>query len=168
MKVKVWKILGLVLIAFFALPAANASAYPTLSSLAGTYSNASTGHTITLYENGSALFDTRSGNWHIVNATTIEGSYTLVSVQFDRFTITNNGFIAVATGNVYVKTASASPSPTETATATASATSTASETSTPNVPEFSSVALILVGAAAVSVALCMIGLTRKKRHPTRP
>jgi len=37
MKVKVWKLLGLMLIAIFALSAANASATPTMSSMAGTY-----------------------------------------------------------------------------------------------------------------------------------
>ena len=88
----------------------SASEYPTLSSMAGTYSNASTGSTITLYENGSALFDTHDGIWHIVNATSFEVSYIGVSFrQFFEFRITNNGFTAAETGNLYVKTTASHP-----------------------------------------------------------
>jgi len=160
MKVKVWKLLCLIFIVIFALSAANASATPTMSSMAGTYveqTSSGTGYTIILYENGTGLFSTYSGTWHIVNSTTFEGTYEILfSTQNDYFTITNNGFTAVQTGNVYVKTASASASPTTSA------------TSTPKVPEFSSAALILVAAAAVVVTLCTIELAAKKRHAKRP
>ena len=165
MKGKVWKLLGLLFIVIFALSAANASATPTMSSMAGTYveqTSSGTGYTIILYENGTGLFSTFSGTWHIVNSTTFEGIYAILGVtQYDYFTITNNGFTAVQTGNVYVKTTSASSSPT----ASASASPT---TSTPKVPEFSSAALILVAAAAVAVTLCTIELAAKKRHAKRP
>ena len=168
MKVKVWKLLGLILIAIFALSAANASATPTMSSMAGTYveqTSSGTGYTIILYENGTGLFSTFSGTWHIVNSTTFEGIYAIIGItQDDYFTITNNGFTAVQTGNVYVKTTSASSSPT----ASASASPTTSATSTPKVPEFNSAALILVAAAAVAVTLCTIELAAKKRHAKRP
>ncbi len=168
MKVKVWKLLGLMLIAIFALSAANASATPTMSSMAGTYveqTSSGTGYTIILYENGTGLFSGYSGTWHIVNSTTFEGTYEILfSTQNDYFTITNNGFTAVQTGNVYVKTTSASSSPT----ASASASPTTSATSTPKVPEFSSAALILVVAAAAAVTLCTIELAAKKRHAKRP
>jgi hypothetical protein len=164
MKVKVWKLIGLMLIAVFTLSAANASATPTMSSMAGTYSSETSGYNIILYENGTALFSTHSGTWNIVNSTTFEGIYSLLGItQDDYFTITNNGFTAVQTGNVYVKTTSASSSPT----ASASASPTTSATSTPTVPEFSSVALILV-AAAVAVTLCTIELAAKKRHAKKP
>ena len=53
----------------------SASDYPTLSSMAGIYSNTSTGSIITLYPDGTALFDTHEGIWHIVNATSFEVSY---------------------------------------------------------------------------------------------
>ena len=156
------------LIAIFALSAANASATPTMSSMAGTYvqqTSSGTGYTIILYENGTALFSGHSGTWHIVNSTTFEGIYSVLGItQDDYFTITNNGFTAVQTGNVYVKTTSASSSPT----ASASASPTTSATSTPKVPEFSSAALILVAAAAVAVTLCTIELAAKKRHAKKP
>ena len=168
MKVKVWKLLGLMFIAIFALSAANASAAPTMSSMAGTYveqTSSGTGHTITLYENGTALFSTHSGTWSISNSTTFEGIYSVLGItQDDYFTITNNGFTAVQTGNVYVKTTSASSSPT----ASASASPTTSATSTPTVPEFSTAALILVAVAAVAVTLCTIELAAKKRHTKKP
>jgi hypothetical protein len=160
MKVKVWKILCLVLIAIFALPTANASEYPTLSSMAGTYSNVLTGTTITLYEDGSALFDTHTGIWHIVNATAFEGSYTTISGrQYFEFRITNNGFTAAETGNVYVKTTTSSSSPT----ASASANPTTYPTPTPTVPEFNSVALILVAVAIAVLTFCTIVLTKRTR-----
>ena len=80
---------------------------PTLSSMAGTYveqTSSGTGYTIILYENGTGLFSTYSGTWHIVNSTTFEGTYRIIfTTQNDYFTITNNGFTAVQTGNVYVK-----------------------------------------------------------------
>jgi hypothetical protein len=168
MKVKVWKLLGLMLIAIFALSAANASATPTMSSMAGTYveqTSSGTGYTIILYANGTGLFSTYSGTWTIINSTTFEGTYSVVGVPLNNyFTITNNGFTAVLTGNVYVKTTSASSSPT----ASASASPTTSATSTPKVPEFSSAVLILVAAAAVAVTLCTIELAAKKRHAKRP
>ena len=168
MKVKVWKLLGLMLIAIFALSVANASATPTMSSLAGTYieqTSSGTGYTIILYANGTGLFSTYSGTWHIVNSTTFEGIYQILfSTQYDYFTITNNGFTAVQTGNVYVKTTSASSSPT----ATASASPTTSATSTPKVPEFTSAALILVAAAVAAVTLCTIELAAKKQHAKKP
>ena len=170
MKVKVWKLLCLTLIAVFALSAANASATPTMSSMAGTYveqTSSGTGYSIILYENGTASFSGHSGTWTISNSTTFEGIYSVLGItQDDFFTITNNGFTAVQTGNVYLKTASATSSPTASASAnpTNSATPTTSETSTPTVPEFSSAALILVAAAAMVVTLCMIELAAKKRH----
>jgi hypothetical protein len=168
MKIKVWKLLGLMLIAIFALSAANASATPTMSSMAGTYveqTSSGTGYNIILYENGTALFSTHSGTWTITNSTTFEGIYSVLGItQDDYFTITNNGFTAVQTGNVYVKTTSASSSPT----ASASASPTTSVTSTPTVPEFSSAALILVAAAAVAMTLCTIELAAKKRHAKKP
>jgi hypothetical protein len=168
MKIKVWKLLGLMLIAIFALSAANASATPTMSSMAGTYveqTSSGTGYNIILHENGTALFSTHSGTWTITNSTTFEGIYSVLGItQDDYFTITNNGFTAVQTGNVYVKTTSASSSPT----ASASASPTTSVTSTPTVPEFSSAALILVAAAAVAMTLCTIELAAKKRHAKKP
>jgi hypothetical protein len=133
----------------------SASAYPTLSSMAGTYSNASTGSTITLNEDGSALFDTNDGIWHIVNATTFEVSYTTASGrQYFEFRITNNGFTAAA-GNVYVKTASASPSPNESASASP----------TPTVPEFSNASLALI-VTMVAVTTCTVTLAAKKAKKT--
>ena len=174
MKVKVWKLLGLILIAIFALSVANASATPTLSSMAGTYveqTSSGTGYTIILYADGTALFSSYSGTWSIVNSTTFEGIYAIIGItQDDYFTITSNGFTAVQTGNVYVKTASASSSPTATASASASPTTTAtsSPSPSPTVPEFSSAALILVAAAAAAVTLCTIELTAKKWHAKRP
>ena len=168
MKVKVWKLIGLMLIAIFALSAANASATPTMSSMAGTYveqTSSGTGYNIILYENGTALFSTHSGTWTITNSTTFEGIYSVLGItQDDYFTITNNGFTAVQTGNVYVKTTSASSSPT----ASASASPTTSATPTSTVPEFSSAALILIAAAAVAVTLCTIELVAKKRHAKKP
>ncbi len=166
MKVKIWKLLCLTLIAVFALSVANASATPTMSSMAGTYveqTSSGTGYSIILYENGTASFSGHSGTWTLSNSTTFEGIYSVLGItQDDFFTITNNGFTAVQTGNVYVKTASATSSPSPTASATASPIT--SETSTPTVPEFSSAALILVAAAAVAVTLCMIELAAKKRQ----
>lgn len=80
---------------------------PTPSSLAGTYveqTSSGTGYTIVLYENGTGLFSTYSGTWHIVNSTTFEGTYKILfTTRNDYFTITNNGFTAYQTGNVYVK-----------------------------------------------------------------
>ena len=134
----------------------SASEYPTLSSMAGTYSNASTGSTITLYEDGSALFDTHDGIWHIVNATTFEVSYIIISFrQYFEFRITNNGFTAAETGNVYVKTASASPSPTVSASASP----------TPTVPEFSNASLALI-VTMIAVATCTVALAAKKAKKT--
>ena len=134
----------------------SASEYPTLSSMAGTYSNASTGSTITLYEDGSALFDTHDGIWHIVNATTFEVSYTTISGrQFYEFRITNNGFTAAETGNAYVKTASASPS----------STTSASTSPTPTVPEFSNALLALI-VTMIAVATCTVALAAKKAKKT--
>ena len=148
------------LIAIFALSAANANATPTMSSMAGTYveqTSSGTGYNIILYENGTALFSNHSGTWTITNSTTFEGIYSVLGItQDDYFTLTNNGFTAVQTGNVYVKTASVSASPTTSA------------TPTPTVPEFSSAALILVAAAAVAVTLCTIELAAKKRHAKNP
>jgi hypothetical protein len=83
------------------------SGTPTLSSMAGTYveqTSSGTGYTITLYENGTGLFSTYSGTWHIVNATTFEGTYKILgTTRNDLFTITNNGFTSVQTGNIYIK-----------------------------------------------------------------
>jgi hypothetical protein len=80
---------------------------PTMSSMAGTYveqTSGGTGKTIVLYQNGTGLFSTYSGTWSIFNSTTIEGTYTILfSPRTDYFTITNNGFTSVQTGNVYVK-----------------------------------------------------------------
>jgi hypothetical protein len=80
---------------------------PTLSSMAGTYAeqtSSGTGYTIILYENGTGLFSTYAGTWHIVNATTFEGTYRILGTnRNDLFTITNNGFTSYQTGNVYVK-----------------------------------------------------------------
>ena len=165
MKVKVWKLLGLMLIAIFALSAANASATPTMSSMAGTYveqTSSGTGYTIILYENGTGLFSTYSGTWHIVNSTTFEGIYVILGItQNDYFTITNNGFTAVQTGNVYVKTTSASSSPT----ASASASPTTSATSAPKVPEFSNASLALI-VTMIAVATCTVALAAKKPKKT--
>ena len=168
MKIRVWELLGLVFIAIFALSAANANATPTMSNMAGTYveqTSSGTGYTIILYANGTGLFSSHSGTWAIVNSTTFEGVYSVLGItQNDYFTITNNGFTAVQTGNVYVKTASASSSPTT----SASASPTTSATSTPKIPEFSGTALMSVAAAAVVVTLCAIGLAAKKRHAKMP
>ena len=167
MKVKVWKLIGLMFIAIFALSAANASATPTMSSMAGTYvqqTSSGTGYDIILYENGTALFSNHSGTWTITNSTTFEGIYSVLGMtQDDFFTITNNGFTAVQTGNVYVKTASASPTPS--ASASASPTTSATSNPTSTVPEFGSAVLILIAAAAVAVTLCTIKLAAKKPQP---
>ena len=160
MKVNGWQLLGLIFIVIFALSAANASAKPTMSSMAGTYveqTSSGTGYTIILYANGTGLFSTFSGTWTIINSTTFEGTYGIIPLT-SYFTITNNGFTAVQTGNVYVKTTSASSSPT----ASASASPTTSATSTPKVPEFSGAALVSVVAAIVVVTLCAVAIGRKK------
>ena len=162
MKVKVWKLLGLILIAIFALSAANASAAPTMSSMAGTYveqTSSGTGYNIILYANGTALFSTHAGTWTITNSTTFEGIYSVLGItQDDFFTITNNGFTAVQTGNVYVKTTSASSSPA----VSVSPASTVSVSPSPTVPEFSSAAVILVAVAMVVIALSTVTLKAKK------
>ena len=142
----------------------SASAYPTVSSLAGTYSS-TTGYTIVLYENGTGLFSTYSGTWSIFNATTIEGTYRIVSVHTDYFTITDNGFIAAGTGNVYVKTTSASPTPTESPTPSPSPTLAASASPTPTVPEFSNASLALI-VTMIAVATCTVALVAKKAKKT--
>ena len=144
----------------------SASEYPTLSSLAGTYSS-TTGYTIVLYENGTGLFSTYSGTWNIFNATTIEGSYRIVSLHTDYFTITNNGFIATGTGNVYVKTTSASPTPTESPISSTSSSPTlaASASPTPTIPEFSNITLALM-ITIISVAICTVTLAAKKTKKT--
>jgi TM2 domain-containing membrane protein YozV len=78
------------------------SKMPTLKSMAGTY--VGTDYSIILYENGTARFSTYSGTWHIFNATTIVGTYSIFNFPRDSyFTITNNGFTAVETGNKYIK-----------------------------------------------------------------
>jgi anionic cell wall polymer biosynthesis LytR-Cps2A-Psr (LCP) family protein len=83
------------------------SGTPTMSSMAGTYveqTSSGTGYTIILYENGTGLFSSYSGTWSIVNSTTLEGTYRILSFpRDDYFTITNNGFTSVQTGNIYVK-----------------------------------------------------------------
>jgi hypothetical protein len=62
------------------------------------------GYTIVLYENGTATFSVYTGTWQLVNATTFEGTYSVFNVpRDDYFTITNNGFTAVQTGNVYIR-----------------------------------------------------------------
>ena len=147
----------------------SASAYPTASSLAGTYSS-TTGYTIVLYENGTGLFSTYSGTWSIFNATTIEGIYRIVSLHTDYFTITDNGFVASGTGNVYVKTTSASSTPTESPTASPSSTSAsptlvASASPTPTVPEFSNELLALF-VTMIAVAICTVALAAKKAKKT--
>ena len=152
MKFKVWKLLGLIFIAIFALSAGNANATPTMSSMAGTYveqTSSGTGYTIILYANGTGLFSTFSGTWTIINSTTFEGTYGVIPIN-NYFTITNNVFTAVLTGNVYVKTASASSSPT------------ASASATPKVPEFSSTALVLVLAVMVAATMCAVASAIKK------
>jgi hypothetical protein len=83
------------------------NATPTLSSMAGTYvqqTSSGTGYNKILYENGTGLFSTYSGTWHIVNSTTFEGTYKILSItRNDYFTITNNGFTSSQTGNAYIK-----------------------------------------------------------------
>jgi len=163
MKVKIWKLLGLILIAIFALSAVNASATPTMSSMAGTYveqTSSGTGYTIILYANGTGLFSTFSGTWTIINSTTFEGTYGVIPLT-NYFTITNNGFTAVLTGDVYVKTTSASSSPTT----SASASPTTSATSAPKVPEFSNASLALV-VTMIAVATCTVALAAKKPKKT--
>jgi hypothetical protein len=124
---------------FFCL--SSVSATPTMSSLAGTYSS-TTGYTITLYENGTGLFSAHTGTWSIDNATTFEGTYSILSKpRTDYFTITNNGFTAVGTGNEYVKTTSASPNP--------------------SVPEFSSASIVLI-VTILFVATCTLALVARK------
>ena len=140
-----------------------ASATPTMSSMAGTYSS-TTGYTIILYENGTGRFSSYSGTWSIVNSTTIEGVYRIVSLHTDDFTITDNGFIAAGTGNVYVKTTSASPTPTESPTPSTSSTS-ASDSPTPTVPEFSNASLALI-VTMIAVATCTVALAAKKAKKT--
>lgn len=86
---------------------APSSQTPTMASMAGTYieqTSSGTGYTINLYENGTGQFSSYSGTWSIVNSTTIIGTYRIFNYpRDDYFTITNNGFIAVQTGNVYIK-----------------------------------------------------------------
>ncbi len=83
------------------------SGTPTMSSMAGTYveqTSSGTGYTIVLYENGTGQFSAYSGTWSIVNSTTLLGTYKIFNFpRDDYFTITNNGFTAVQTGNIYVK-----------------------------------------------------------------
>ena len=158
-------------IAIFALSAANASATPTMSSMAGTYveqTSSGTGYNIILYENGTALFSTHSGTWTITNSTTFEGIYSVLGMaQDDYFTITNNGFTAVQTGNVYLKTMSASSSPTASASASPTTSATSTPTATPTVPEFSTAAIISVIATLAVVALCVVAVTTKSRKKLR-
>jgi hypothetical protein len=136
-----------------------ASATPTTSSLAGTYSS-TTGYTIVLYENGTGLFSSHSGTWSIVNSTTFEGTYRIISApRTDYFTITDNGFIAAETGNVYLKTTSASPTPTE------SPTTSASDSPNPTVPEFSNASLALI-VTMIAIATCTVALVAKKAKKT--
>ena len=139
----------------FALSVANASATPTMSSMAGTYveqTSSGTGYTIILYANGTGLFSGHSGTWTILNSTTLEGSYYVLGMSTNSyFTVTHNGFNSVQTGNVYVKTASASSNPTTSASVS------------PTTPEFGSAALVSLAAAVVVVSLCTLGLTAKKR-----
>ena len=143
----------------------SASATPTMSSLAGTYSS-TTGYTIVLYANGTGIFSSHSGTWSIDNETTFEGTYTIISApRTDYFTITDNGFIAVQTGNVYVKTTSASPTPTESPTPSTSPTSVASAAPTPTVPEFSNASLALI-VTMIAVATCTVALAAKKAEKT--
>jgi hypothetical protein len=150
----------------------SASATPTTSSLAGTYSSA-TGYAIVLYANGTGLFSSHSGTWSIVNETTFEGTYTIISVpRTDYFTITDNGFIAVQTGNAYVKTTSASPTPTESPTPSTSSTSESasptlatSASPTPTVPEFSNASPALI-MTMIAVATCIVALAAKKAKTT--
>ena len=142
----------------------SASATPTMSSLAGTYSS-TTGYTIVLYANGTGLFSTYSGTWSIFNATTIEGIYRIVSVHTDYFTITDNGFVASGTGNVYVKTTSASPTPMESPTPSTSPTSVASASPIPKVPEFSNASLALI-VTMIAVATCTVAIAAKKTKKT--
>ena len=142
----------------------SASATPTMSSMAGTYSS-TTGYTIVLYENGTGRFSSYSGTWSIVNSTTIEGVYRIVSQHTDYFTITDNGFIAAGTGNVYVKTTSASPTPTESPTPSTSPTSVESAAPTPTVPEFSNASLALI-VTMIAVATCTFAIAAKKTKKT--
>jgi hypothetical protein len=80
---------------------------PALPNMVGTYVQQTTsgsGYTIVLYENGTATFSGITGTWQLVNATTFEGTYKVFNApRDDYFTITNNGFTSVQTGNVYVK-----------------------------------------------------------------
>ncbi|MCW3999638.1 MAG: hypothetical protein NWE93_05320 [Candidatus Bathyarchaeota archaeon] len=80
---------------------------PALPDMAGTYvqqTSTGDGYTIVLYENGTATFSSYTGTWNLVNATTLEGTYSVFNVpRDDYFTITSNGFTAVATGNIYIK-----------------------------------------------------------------
>ena len=150
----------------------SASAYPTVSSLAGTYSSSASGYTIVLYENGTGVFSSHVGTWSIVNATTIEGDYRIIATHTDYFTLTAHGFIAAGTGNVYVKNTSASPAPTQSPTpvptstsASASPTSAASASPTPTVPEFSSELLALI-VTMIVVATSTVALAAKKAKKT--
>ena len=144
----------------------NAGATPTMSSLAGTYSSSTTGYTIVLYTNGSALFSSHSGTWSIVNETTFAGNYAIINApRTDYFTITTNGFIAAQTGNVYVKTTAASPTPTESPAPSASPTSAASASPNPSVPEFSNASLALI-VTIMAVATCTVALAKKKAKKT--
>jgi hypothetical protein len=138
------------------------SATPTMSSLAGTYSS-TTGYTITLYVNGTGLFSSHSGTWSIINETTFAGNYAIISApRTDYFTITDNGFIAVGTGNVYVKTTSASITPTESPTQSTSPTSPTSVSPNPTVPEFSDTSLALI-VTIIAIATCTVVLAAKNR-----
>lgn len=80
---------------------------PALPNMVGTYvqqTSSGNGYTIVLYENGTATFSGIKGTWQLVNATTLEGTYQVFNApRDDYFTITNNGFTSVQTGNVYVK-----------------------------------------------------------------
>jgi hypothetical protein len=160
LKAKVWKILCLLSIALFVLSAANASATPTMSSMAGTYveqTSSGTGYTIILYANGTGIFSGHVGTWTIMNVTTLEGSYSVLGAPTNSyFTVTNNGFTSVLTGNEYIKTASASASPTTSPAATSAAAS-----PTPSVPEFSNAALALI-VTMIAVATCTVAIATKK------
>jgi hypothetical protein len=80
---------------------------PALPNMVGTYvqqTSSGNGYTIVLCENGTATFSGITGTWHLVNATTLEGTYRIFNApRDDYFTITNNGFTSVQTGNIYIK-----------------------------------------------------------------
>jgi hypothetical protein len=104
-KILIIGIIAVVLIIIIAVAALSYNTGPTMSSLAGTYIeqvSSGTGYTVILYANGTGVFSTYHGTWSLLNSTTIQATYTIISVHTSYFTITSNGLIS-DTGKTYLR-----------------------------------------------------------------